>query len=602
MHSPNHTLELTIADEPAQLSWQDFDHWIVQHFDAQVPPEPRDIPFEGPQASLAAARKAHALAWRAMALAAAWQRGARLPVLHHGRITACYRHAQDPNKWCIRLQVVHLRYLPEPLMRKVYVYATALAQKALQRPDTPQALQALYRQLHHELIKPLTEAMPLGKSTLHLLRTAQARNLPWQHLGNGLFHVGWGSQSTRFRHSALWNDSAIGTDTVQNKYWAAQWLAGAGLPVPQQRVVNTADQAVAAAKSMHFAVVIKPVNRDRGEGVCVRLTCETDVRNAFEQAQKLSGQVIVEAKIPGVCHRVLVVKGQVIYVVKRLPVAVQGNGKDSVRAICEQINTKRLARAPWLQEPLLPLDEEAQAVLASQGLTPDAVLPLNTWASLREIESTRWGGIDHDFTHSIHPENVALAIQAAQVVGLESAGVDIISPDIRVPWFVNGAAINEVNSAPTLGGGPVSLRTLDRVLDLLIPGNGRIPIHIFVGDVDALEAAQECHQALAAQGLRSVFLHEKDTTDANGVTIALAPRPLYERVASLLTRPSTDALVIHDNAAGPIPAVLPFDQISHLAHAANPLALNSLNQQSSNNAQQQRFSRLAALLPAPGSS
>lgn len=597
MHRPNHVLELKLDSIPSFIDWQAFDAWIERHFAVKIPPTAQQVPFNGNAAQLERARLACALGWRALLLGAAWQQGAHLPVLEPGHIISCT--PGRGHEWVLQLAVVHLRYLPESLLHKVYTFAAAFVQQKAHQPPAPGLpVQTLYRQLQTELIKPLTKAMPLGSSTLHLLRAARARRLPWEHLGNGLFQVGWGSQSARFRHSTLWNDSAIGTDTAQNKYWAAQWLNQAGIPVPRQMVVNTADQAINAAHQLGMQVVVKPIDRDRGEGVSTKLHNDAQVRAAFEQAIKLSAQVLVERKIAGVCHRVLVLRGKVVYVVKRLPVAVRGNGTDSLRALCERANAQELARAPWLRKPLLPVDEQAQTVLHSYGLSLDTVVGDGVWAPLRDIESTQWGGIDQDFTDSIHPDNAALAVRAAAVFGLESAGVDILSTDIREPWYSNEAAVNEVNSAPTLGAGPVSLRTMDRVLQLLVPGNGRIPIHIFIGGQLAADKARQHQLQLAGQGVRCALVTQNLVIGPEGGTLHLSHNQLYDRVRALLANPLTDALVIADQASDPAPAVFPFDQISHVEHVC---LSGKPDKNAGNSVRKLENARFSALQPLLGS-
>jgi cyanophycin synthetase len=593
MHRPNHVLELKLGSIPSSVDWQAFDAWIQQHFAIRIPSSAPQVPFNGNAALLEQARHACALGWRALLLGAAWQQGAHLPALEPGHIISCT--PRPGHEWVLRLAVVHLRYLPDSLLHKVYTFAAAFVQQKAHEPPAPGLpAQTLYRQLQTELIEPLMKAMPLGSSTLHLLRAAQARRLPWEHLGNGLFQVGWGSHSARFRHSTLWNDSAIGTDTAQNKYWAAQWLNQAGIPVPRQVVVNTADQAINAARQLGMQVVLKPIDRDRGEGVSTQLHNNAEVRVAFEQAIKLSAQVLVERKIAGVCHRVLVVRGKVVYVVKRLPVAVRGNGTDSIRSLCERDNAQELAKAPWLRKPLLPVDEQAQTVLRSYGLNLDTVVDDGVWAPLRDIESTQWGGIDQDFTDSIHPDNAALAVRAAAVFGLESAGVDILSTDIRQPWYSNEAAVNEVNSAPTLGAGPVSLRTMDRVLQLLVPGSGRIPIHIFIGGQQATDKALQYRLQLANQGMRCALVSQNLVLGPEGDTLHLSHNQLYDRVRTLMANPLTDALVIADQASDPEPAVFPFDQISHVEHVC---LLGKPDQEDGSSVRKLENARFSALLP-----
>ena len=58
------------------------------------------------------------------------------------------------------------------------------------------------------------------------------------------------------------------------------------------------------------------------------------------------------------------------------------------------------------------------------------------------------GGTSIDRTEELHPDNATACEMAAAVVGLDIAGVDVLSLDIAVPFRENGAAIVEVNAAP----------------------------------------------------------------------------------------------------------------------------------------------------------
>src|SRR5690606_5837392 len=60
------------------------------------------------------------------------------------------------------------------------------------------------------------------------------------------------------------------------------------------------------------------------------------------------------------------------------------------------------------------------------------------------------GGTAIDRTDDIHPDNVTACEMAAGIVGLDIAGIDVLTPDISVPFRENGAVIIEVNAAPGL--------------------------------------------------------------------------------------------------------------------------------------------------------
>ena len=58
------------------------------------------------------------------------------------------------------------------------------------------------------------------------------------------------------------------------------------------------------------------------------------------------------------------------------------------------------------------------------------------------------GGTSIDRTDEMHPDNVTACEMAAGVIGLDIAGIDVLTPDISVPFRENGAVIIEVNAGP----------------------------------------------------------------------------------------------------------------------------------------------------------
>ena len=114
--------------------------------------------------------------------------------------------------------------------------------------------------------------------------------------------------------------------------------------------------------------------------------------------------------------------------------------------------------------------------------------PTGTWVKLALTGNMSTGGTSIDRTIEAHPDNVEIAETAAQIVGLDVAGIDFICPDIATPVRETGGAIVEVNAAPgfrmhthpTEGEPQYVARP---VIDLLFPpgSSARIPIIAVTG-------------------------------------------------------------------------------------------------------------------------
>lgn len=144
---------------------------------------------------------------------------------------------------------------------------------------------------------------------------------------------------------------------------------------------------------------------------------------------------------------------------------------------------------PWKRTERYPMDDEALIAIQNAGYSLESIPEAHILVPLRRIESTQDGGTDEDITKTIHPDNIDLAIRAAKLFNLEVTGIDIITPDITIPWYRNGAIINEVNYSPQYGGGDISKSTIAGFLADFMQERGRIPITVILGGSEAMEFA-----------------------------------------------------------------------------------------------------------------
>ena len=384
-----------------------------------------------------------------------------------------------------------------------------------------------------------------GKSIYHILKAAYLAGIPAMHIAGTVYQLGWGAKARRVDRSITDHEGLIGARLTQNKVLTAQLLHQAGLPCAFHACVTDIEPARQAANSIGWPVVIKPADAERGEGVTVDVQPD-QLATAFARAVKASPakRVLVERQVEGVCHRLFIAGGKLLYAVKRLPVGVYGDGQSRIAELVAAQAELWASKAPWERDHIPTLDALAHVELARQGLTT-AHIPLDgSFVSLRRIETTASGGVDEDVTHLAHPENIRVAEAAARVAGLSVAGVDMISPDITKPWFENGAIINEVNYAPMLGEGLISRRHVGTYVERLVNGNGRIPVAVFVGSEDAFERAQVQANLWHGQGLKAVITSHDQTFTAVGTTIIMPQVHLYDRVRALCLSPQTEALAI----------------------------------------------------------
>ena len=107
-----------------------------------------------------------------------------------------------------------------------------------------------------------------GPSTQAIIDEAVSRDIPWIRLNkHSLVQFGQGVHAKRIRATMTSETSSIAVDIASDKDLTTRLLGAAGLPVPKQESVRTADQAASVARRIGFPVVIKPLDGNHGRGV-----------------------------------------------------------------------------------------------------------------------------------------------------------------------------------------------------------------------------------------------------------------------------------------------------------------------------------------------
>ena len=228
-----------------------------------------------PGARVAAARPA--------AVAAAAAGGAHSGV----RRTADHRlqaGAGRGDTWRARVSFARVEEMPNAAYDIAFKEALHLSAWALAHPVDAGNLQAFYAMAEQRVTSRLRPMLTSGKSTLPVLRAAHRKSIPFTHLGGGVFQLGWGSKAQRMDRSVTGRDSAIGARLCTDKALTAILLRKAGLPAPVHKVVANLQAALKAAHQIGWPVVVKPVDRERGEGVVVDVGDDDQLRAAFESA------------------------------------------------------------------------------------------------------------------------------------------------------------------------------------------------------------------------------------------------------------------------------------------------------------------------------
>ena len=332
----------------------------------------------------------------------------------------------------------------------------------------------------------------LGPSTASLVKAAAEREIPFLRLNKySLVQFGHGRFQQRIQATITSKTPHIAVEISCDKEDTHNLLRDLGLPVPQQRLVYSESEAVRAARTMGYPVVVKPLDANHGRGVSINLVEDEQVQTAYGVARENARgrSVLVESFIEGMDHRMLVVNNELVAVAKRVPGHVVGDGKTTIAELVDVVNEdprRGLGHEKVLTR--LELDHQAERLMAKAGYDAATILPEGEAFYLRSTANLSTGGTAIDLTNVVHPDNREMAVRAVQSVGLDVGGVDFLTSDISKSYKEVGGAIVEVNAAPgfRMHVAPSEGEPRDvsgKVMDMLFPSGSpcRIPIAAITG-------------------------------------------------------------------------------------------------------------------------
>ena len=412
-------------------------------------------------------------------------------------------------------------------------------------------------------LRELADKVCLGPSTQAIVSAAKARGIPHVRISQGnLVQLGYGKAQHRIWAAETAKTCALAESIAQDKELTRQLLYSVGVPMPAGRAAQGREDAWVAAEELGLPVVVKPQDANHGRGVSICLEDREGVESAFDIASREGSGVLVERFVSGTQYRVLVVGDK----------AVAASGGEAEQVLADGIHTIEELVAQANQDPkrgedsaqpltTLVLDEISLELLRRQGLDKGSVP-----AAGRKVLIHHNGDLTVDETERMHPDIAASCVVAAQTVGLDVAGIDLIAEDIGRPLEAQNGAVIEVNASPGL---VMHLKPLvgkprpvgEAIVNHLFPTgeSGRVPLVAVSGTngktfvvslvASMLAAASRTVGEASSRGLRIAerVLSSKDCADA-----ASARR--------VLVNPFVDAMVLETAELKVIREGLAFDR------------------------------------------
>ena len=344
---------------------------------------------------------------------------------------------------------VAIEYQVETAGRYAARAALRLCQSIVETGNYPRV--ELDRDLH-DLIELRNEAAQ-GASTEALVKEAESMGIPWMHLETcDLFQFGYGKHQKRVQAALTSYSNILGVELACDKEKTKKILASMGVPVPLGMTIYSFSELAAAIDRLDgYPIVIKPLNGNHGRGITIDIQDWEHAEIGYDRAREISAGVIVEHFYQGSDHRILVVNHKVVAVAERVPAHVVGDGATTVAALVERENQDpRRGTGHDNMLTTIELDDSTAEMLRRQGVTLDTILPAQQVCYLRATANLSTGGIAIDRTDEIHPETLWMAERVSRIIGLDVAGIDVITTDITKTLAEADGTIVEVNAAPGL--------------------------------------------------------------------------------------------------------------------------------------------------------
>jgi cyanophycin synthetase len=278
---------------------------------------------------------------------------------------------------------------------------------------------------------------------------AQALEADVSDLGGGFLEISKGERRARVCGRLTGLDGDVTLRLVRDKAVVNRLLRAAGARLPEQVELRAGDVGGARRFMAECPApwVVKPAGTSGGQGITTGLRTWGEFELARRRALVDGSHLILERQVPGDVYRLLVLDGELIDVLRRLPSRVVGDGQSTVRQLIEAENRARLGSG-WHGASLVYIDLECVITLRGQGLSLGAAPAAGRTVALKRV--TNQNGAKDNFTVRAAPAPgvVEEALRAARAAGLRLAGVDVVTTDIERPLEETGGALLEVNGGP----------------------------------------------------------------------------------------------------------------------------------------------------------
>lgn len=238
---------------------------------------------------------------------------------------------------------------------------------------------------------------------------------------------------------------------IDDKIVVKEKLLAARLPAAEGKLFWREKSAVAYGLALGFPLVVKPGRGTHAYHVTAPVNSEAELVGAIRVAKQYQPRFIIERYLLGNLHRLTVIARQHVFACRREGPNIIGDGQQTIEDLVKIKNQDPRRSPPGISYTTLhqiPLNEATEKFLAEQNLSLKIVPAAGQKIRLWKKDSIGSGGDIEELTSVIHPDNIAMALEAAEIFGSDLIGFDFICEDLQKSWREQKCGILEGNSLP----------------------------------------------------------------------------------------------------------------------------------------------------------
>jgi len=271
-----------------------------------------------------------------------------------------------------------------------------------------------------------------------------------RELDGQLLEIRVGDTVMRARRNLTSLDDPLTVAMAEDKPLVYRLLEERGIPVPRYTVCAADDLQTAWAfvSSLGRPCVVKPAHASGAIGVTTAITARYDLARAMAYGGAFGRELLVEELVEGGVYRLLYFDGELLDAVLRSAPTVSGDGSASVEQLIAAENRRRMAGGIEACQSLVKIDQELRHTLRQRGYALHSIPPAGQEVRLKNAVNDNRREDNVSAAEAVCGEIVKMGAEAAAVVGVRLAGVDVITTDPGVPLGEAGGVVIEVNHAP----------------------------------------------------------------------------------------------------------------------------------------------------------